>query len=108
MAQKLTQITQPSPSERWVFVDEHPDSINNGYFTVLLDQNFWEDLPASYHDGACGFAFADGHSVIKKWLSPAAKKPIRYDNSFAWRDGPIPVAQRPDHDWLKERTAPRQ
>ena len=25
------------------------------------------DLPASYHAGACGFAFADSHAEIHKW-----------------------------------------
>jgi len=35
-----------------------------------MKQHSWEHLPASYHNGACGFTFADGHSEIKKWLDP--------------------------------------
>src|SRR5438445_12002448 len=64
--QKLTGI--PLPAHTWVFVDEHPDSIATGLFTVRLKRDSWEHLPAPYHNGACGFAFADGHSEIKRWL----------------------------------------
>lgn len=102
---KLTALEQPALT--WVLVDEHPDSINNGFFTVLLDQQVWEDLPASFHDGACGFAFADGHSEIKRWVESFTRKPVRYvDISFS---GPPPVSLGPseqrDHKWLQERTA---
>ena len=52
----------------WVFLDEHPDSINDGWLiTNITDPNTWEDLPASYHGQACGFGFADGHAAIHKW-----------------------------------------
>lgn len=64
----------PHPSYLFVTLDEHPDSINDGYFqpfsTLANYQNdHWHDLPASYHDGACGFSFADGHSEIHQWKS---------------------------------------
>ena len=65
--QKLTAI--PHPPSTWVFVDEHPDSILTGLFVVFLNVDSWEHLPASYHNGACDFAFADGHSEIKNgWI----------------------------------------
>jgi prepilin-type processing-associated H-X9-DG protein len=65
---KLSDIRVPPPALLWVFVDEHPDSINDGWLiTDVMNPNHWEDLPASYHNGACGFGFADGHSEIKKW-----------------------------------------
>ncbi len=31
------------------------------------------DLPASYHNGACGISFADGHAEVHKWLGGAVK-----------------------------------
>jgi len=37
-ARKMADIVDPAPGSTWVFVDEHPDSINNGYFTVFLKQ----------------------------------------------------------------------
>ncbi len=101
---KLTQIIDPPPAKRWVFLDEHPDSINNGFLTVYLDHAAWEDLPASYHNGACGFAFADGHSEIKRWLDPVTVKPVKFDNTFSW-ERPLGPAERRDHLWTQERTA---
>ncbi len=65
---KYSEIVQPSPSQVFVFLDEHPDSIGDGYFLVFLDRKFlWANLPANYHNGACGFSFADGHGEIRKW-----------------------------------------
>jgi len=57
-----------SPSELWVFVDEHPDSINDGWNIMNpTSDNSWVDLPASYHNGGCGYSFADNHAEIKTW-----------------------------------------
>jgi len=61
-----------NPSQTWVFVDEHPGSINDAAFAnQMRDAETANariiDMPASYHNGACGFSFADGHSEIKRW-----------------------------------------
>jgi prepilin-type processing-associated H-X9-DG protein len=56
----------PDPSSIFVFLDEHPDSINDGYF-LITDNETWDDLPASYHNGGGSFSFADGHAVIHHW-----------------------------------------
>jgi prepilin-type N-terminal cleavage/methylation domain-containing protein/prepilin-type processing-associated H-X9-DG protein len=71
--QYLKQTEVRRPAKTWLFIDEHPDSINDGYFINNPDVNYWQDIPASYHNGACGFSFADGHSEIKKWRSNASK-----------------------------------
>ncbi len=74
-----------SPSELWVFVDEHPDSINDGW--NIMDPSTdasWVDLPASYHNGGCGYSFADNHAEIKMWKDPAPKTvPVR-QSSRSW------------------------
>lgn len=65
---KASQFTHPGPAETWVFVDEHPDSINDaGFFNPA--QTSFVDVPATYHNGAAGFSFADGHSEVHKWRS---------------------------------------
>ena len=71
---KTSQI--PGPANFYVTLDEHPDGINDGYFDNNADPNGqtwagqeWADTPASYHNGACGFSFADGHAEIHKWQS---------------------------------------
>jgi prepilin-type N-terminal cleavage/methylation domain-containing protein/prepilin-type processing-associated H-X9-DG protein len=63
---KASEFIYAGPSETWVFLDEHPDSINDaGFFNPRGGS--WVDIPATYHGGACGFAFADGHAEIHKW-----------------------------------------
>jgi prepilin-type processing-associated H-X9-DG protein len=80
---KLSDMTIPGPSMTWVLVDEHPDSINDGFFCVDMTgypnpaSAKLPDFPASYHNGACGFAFADGHSEIKKWTDPRTMPPVK-------------------------------
>jgi prepilin-type N-terminal cleavage/methylation domain-containing protein/prepilin-type processing-associated H-X9-DG protein len=65
---KLTAMISPGPSDLWVFLDEHADSINDGYFLVWMGQTqYWVDRPANYHGGTGAFSFADGHAEGRKW-----------------------------------------
>ena len=43
----------------------------------MLNLGEWEDLPASYHNRACGFSYADGHSEIHKWLENSTCVPVK-------------------------------
>ena len=72
---KITQI--PHPSEIFVFLDEHPDSIDDGYFVNRAYSWQWFRLPASYHNGAAALSFADGHSEMHRWLEPSTMRPSR-------------------------------
>ena len=68
---KSSDIVRPPPAGAFVFLDEHPDDIDDGYFLVNLTVHAaWGNMPANYHNGACGFSFADGHAEIKKWRDP--------------------------------------
>ncbi|HNQ87862.1 MAG TPA: type II secretion system protein [Verrucomicrobiota bacterium] len=67
-AKKMTDLTIPGPTESIVFLDEHPDSINDAGWFAPQGKAAWTDQPATYHNGASGFAFADGHSEIHKWV----------------------------------------
>lgn len=68
---KESQIARPANT--WVFIDEHPDSINDPAFANTCTRADspggarYVDYPANFHNGACGFSFADGHAEIKKW-----------------------------------------
>ena len=90
----------PQPAFTWLTVDEHPDSINDAFFIVGINNTMWGDLPASYHNAACGFSFADGHAEIHKWLSGTSVYPVKY--SFSVR--PFDAAGRVDFQWYKDRT----
>ena len=100
--QFLKQAMIPKPSKTWLMIDEHPDSINDGYFINNPTATAWQDLPASYHNGACGFSFADGHSEIKKWRSDSSKYP-RVQFSYPATKA-FDAAGRQDFAWYLERT----
>lgn len=75
--QTTAQMIRPSPANLWVFDDEHPDSINDFGLAVQCNQyalgsitKGWIDVPSNLHVGACTWAFADGHSQMRKWLGP--------------------------------------
>ena len=97
------------PANTWVFVDEHPDSINDAAFanacTGADAMNTAQiiDFPANYHNGACGFSFADGHSEIKSWKGSVIRgAPITYRGTM-----PLNVPARDswvDVRWMKENT----
>ena len=77
-----------NPGKTFVFVDEHPDSLNDGAFAVQMalpgSRNAQIiDFPASYHNGACGFSFADGHAEIHKWIGSKIKAPPTYTGSMS-------------------------
>jgi len=73
---KTTSI--PRPSDIFVFLDEHPDSIDDGYFLNReTSPAAWNDLPASYHDHGASFSFADGHSEHHRWVNGSTKQPAR-------------------------------
>jgi prepilin-type processing-associated H-X9-DG protein len=107
---KLSQFTAPGPAMTWVFLDEHPDGINDGLFGVWMSKQTWDDVPASYHNGACGFSFADGHAEIKKWQDPQSKPPITKAANYAGGPGTgagyTYISPR-DHAWLADRTSRR-
>jgi len=68
---KESDLITPAPAQLWVFVDEHPDSINDGWLeSDMSNPTEWQDMPSALHNHACGFNFADGHSEIHKWLNP--------------------------------------
>ena len=86
-----------------MFVDEHPDSINNGDMAVKCDARGlaaqFIDYPASFHNGACGFSFADGHGDIKWWLDAQTKLPVKYTGIINTR----PSLNNPDIAWMQAR-----
>ena len=78
---KESQIMKPVPSDAFVFCEESPYTINDGFLEVFTQPATagFPDLPAVYLGGACAFSFADGHAEMHKWTTAAllnAKGPI--------------------------------
>jgi len=65
----------PKPEEIFAFVEEHPDSINDGYFINRFATHEWNDLPASYHGRSGNFSFVDGHAESRRWRNSSTVIP---------------------------------
>jgi prepilin-type N-terminal cleavage/methylation domain-containing protein/prepilin-type processing-associated H-X9-DG protein len=96
---KTTQV--PEPARIFVLIEEHPDSINDGYFIDQPGTYRWMDLPASWHGGAANLSFADGHSETHRWRFASTKPAARPDVAQLPFD--IPVAEEEDFEWLMSR-----
>ena len=96
---KLTEVAEPS--RIFVFIEEHPDSVNDGYFMDRPETGRWVDLPAAWHSGGANLSFADGHSEHHRWQFASTKPPPRPD--AAHLPFPIPAAEQGDFDWLMDR-----
>lgn len=71
-AQYLKRTSVRKPMKTLVFIEEHPDSINDGYFVNNPSASSWQDIPGSFHNGGCSFGFADGHASLNRWQSPTS------------------------------------
>ena len=72
-----SQIRQPDRT--FVFIEEHPDSINDGLFVIDMTAGVGArliDFPAAYHHYGANLGFADGSAQFRPWVDPRTS-PIR-------------------------------
>jgi len=102
---KSADLDNPGPANVYVLLDEHPDSINAGGFANKMVEDparsYIIDYPASYHNGAAGISFSDGHAEIKKWRDPRTTPVPKYNNSLILG---VSSPNNPDMRWLSDRT----
>lgn len=102
---KMGDFTRPGPANTFLYIDEDAKSLNDGAFATVgpsVNQDFQMiDWPGTYHNMACGFAFADGHSEIHKWLDSRTAIP---KNGSASRQT---LTGSPDVVWLANHAAAR-
>jgi hypothetical protein len=97
---KFSDFVAPGAARTWVFLDEDAYSLNDAGFAVGMVNPEWIDWPGTYHNMACGFAFADSHSEIHAWKDGRTK--IKgTDPSRLTVDNP----RSPDWIWISERTS---
>jgi prepilin-type N-terminal cleavage/methylation domain-containing protein/prepilin-type processing-associated H-X9-DG protein len=111
--QYLKMVDFKRPASIFVFLDEHPDSINDGWFVFCPNadpssRTAWSDLPASYHNRACGFSFADGHSEIHRWRDYSTYRWPNRQGGIAVFPVPVPGNERNDIAWVGERSTERR
>ena len=103
----------PRPSEIFVFLDEHPDSIVDGYFlnkysptayghdAVASDE--WLDLPASYHNKSTSFSYADGHAALHHWLKASTiRPPLAHAANLPIQIPAEPAGENADFAWVMQ------
>ena len=110
---KSAQIV--NPAKTFLFLDEHPDSINDGSFanactgaqpTDAPSAAQIIDFPASWHNGACVLSFADGRCEVHKWLGATIKPPVRYNDTLMLN---VPAGDSwMDVRWLAANTTVRR
>jgi prepilin-type processing-associated H-X9-DG protein len=103
------------PTEIYVLLDEHENSIIDVHFDPFADltrysKNPWLDAPAGRHGNAAGFSFADGHSEIHKWRTPGLSKTLTSSDGGTPRPYPdlpfIGSAAQADYEWVTNHIAP--
>ena len=102
---KESDLNTPGPANVYVLLDEHPDSINAGGYANTMVENpnnaTIVDFPSSFHNGAAGISFADGHAEIRKWVDARTKAPVRYNNALQLN---VSSPRNLDMVWLSDRT----
>jgi len=100
---KIGDFLRPGPVRTFVFSDEHEDSIDDGWFAIdMRDRGtsaIMANYPASYHNGAGGLSFADGHGEIHKWTDPRTRIPVLH--TYITLNVPSPNNQ--DIAWIQDR-----
>ena len=99
-------INNPSPSDLWMFVEEDPDSIDDGCFAVQMPNGplstYWINIPTK-NGGVCPWAFVDGHTELHKWLQPGNIPAPNYTTALSGGVRTIEL-QDPDILWVAKHT----
>jgi prepilin-type N-terminal cleavage/methylation domain-containing protein/prepilin-type processing-associated H-X9-DG protein len=99
---KTTQFVKPSMT--FVFIEEHPDTINDGFFVEEWEKPNWNNLPASYHNGGVNMHYADGHIEYHRWAVADTVRPAVKGGA----GGGFAPKPSTDWDWLRERAGTRK
>jgi len=91
---KETDIISPAPVNAFIFCEESPYTINDGYLEInsQVSSPGFPDVPAAYLGGACAFSFADGHTEVHKWQTTVLLK--------ARGEFPTLTGGRNNADWI--------
>ena len=101
---KLDHFIRPGPSHTWILLDEHEDSINDGFFLIEIyapsSTVGWASVPAARHAKGCNFAFADGHIERHKWIDKRTLWPVTRTPLFGTSQ-----PSSPDVVWVSEHSS---
>ena len=112
-AKKANDLNTPGPANIYVFLDEHPDSIGDLLFMINpgypKNGEHWRDFPASHHNGAGSFSFADGHSEIHRWMvkggTYSTVRGVTYVHTSPGPWAAPTLTLNADYEWLEDHMA---
>jgi prepilin-type N-terminal cleavage/methylation domain-containing protein len=112
VAKKTSDFHVPGPTDCWLFMDEHPDSLDDGSLyvnqTYTTGSTTFTELPGSNHGAACAIAFADGHSELHKWIDGGTVVPVTYKQYLQNVSAPADSSgANSDMYWLAQHTPQR-
>ena len=71
---KLSSITNPTPSQLFVFIDENEVTLEDDQFGYPMSNDWsygsWWDMPSNRHNQGGDLSFADGHVEYWHWEAP--------------------------------------
>ena len=88
--------TGAGSSDIFVFVDENPTTLNDGFLRCMPDRSSYGDFPAVNHNQSSAFSFADGHAQLRKW-----RDAFTYPNA----NPPSSLLTGVDNTWLATHTS---
>ena len=87
---KISSITNPTPSQLFVFIDENEGTLEDdqfGYPMINFDYGYWWDMPSNRHHQGGILSFADGHVEYWRWQAPKiASFPFKAVAAGEWND----------------------
>ena len=81
-------------------MEENPVTINDGSLATSMVPYYLIDYPASYHNYSTGMSFADGHSLIHKWVDPRTYTPPAEAVPGSGGTGTVNSTGNQDVTWL--------
>jgi prepilin-type N-terminal cleavage/methylation domain-containing protein/prepilin-type processing-associated H-X9-DG protein len=82
--EKLSAITNPTPSQLFVFIDENEFTLQDdqfGYPMINYDYGYWWDMPSNRHSQGGNLSFVDGH--VEHWSWKVPKNPATWPPAVA-------------------------
>lgn len=109
--QFIKSTTIPRPSQIICMIEEHPDSINDGFFdigTPILPAekaSQWGDLPGSFHNSGVAITFADSHAETHHWRGKSTLAKVTYGGSPTPSIPSTPASEQVDFHWISDHSS---